>query len=250
MGFGGNLILISKPKWYEGINCYDPYRPFLDKNDYYDILLAAQVILYKYSLENPRFRGNATIDDSIMEYIKGGKYNYIKYNSNIKTFRNTDIMAHVMKGVVGIRTDCSDSVEFKSINIRNLNNYGVKGLMLNELGEYEDSKVGQNMRHLGHPKSNSKFKGYTGNFCRALTYNHSDKVIINNNMITNLYSLNGRCIGIDIQEKNKGISLNNVIINTLQSLLPSVGLMVDSKATEVEQKNIQYVGCDKKEETK
>lgn len=248
--FSGNLVLISKPIWYEGVNCYDPYKTFLDRNNYYDILLASQVILYKYGQENPRFRGVANIDDSVIEYINGGKYAYIKYNPKIKTFRNTDIMAHVMKGVVGIRIDCSDNVEIKSVNIQNLNNYGIKGLMSSEIGEYEDGKVGENIRHLGHPKSNSKYKGYTGNFCRGFTFNHSDKVKLNDTKIINLYSLNGKSIGIDIQEYNKVINLDNIFINTLQSLLPSVGVMIDKQNKDVEQKNVKCIGCDKEEDTK
>ena len=224
--FSGSVILIGKKNWFSGLNVFDPYKPFYDTLNNFDYMLLAQVALYKYSIDtdNKSFKGVANIDNDIIHYVKSGKKSLMDINPNFKTVRNTDIMAHVMKGAIGIRLDFSSNVEIENVKINSIFNYGNKGIETTLLTKYVDGKIGNNLNHLGHPKSSNEDKGYAANFCRGVSVIESKDISIKNNKITNLSSLNGQCIGIDI---NKNSLKLNIVDNIIQYLFSCISKTVN-----------------------
>ena len=168
-----------------------------------------------------KMKGVVNIDEYIKKYVTLGDVTYESIHPNYKTYRNADIMNHVMKGVFGIRLDFVKNIIIKDYLITNLYNQGKPGIFTKILGGYNSGKNGKNLRHLGHPKSNSNNKGYTGNYLRGISLIHTDLGIIKNGSIINLVSKNGPVYGIDFIRNNSNYK---VISNYIKALVSCTSL--------------------------
>lgn len=214
--FSGNIIILPTKKWYEGFNNFDIYSPFYHPDGFYDKLLLLQVLTSLLSEKDPSFKGNANIDKSVIKYVTRGNVSFHSIvGDNFKTYRNADIMNHVMKGLVAIRLDFTQNITISDTKITNILNISKLGLTNDYLGNYTDGKSSENPNHRGHPKSSNLDYGYTGNAVRGISSIFSTNVSIRNNLVSNLRSTCGSVLGIDIQKGNDKILVKNNLINTL-----------------------------------
>ena len=222
--------MVLDDNWFvdtpDSLSRYNETRPFI-RDGSYDIILATQVLLYKYSLDQKIkwSKGVADISDNIIDWVTNGNKPFNCY-SNIKTARNTDIMGHVMKGIVALRLDFVNSATINNNTITNIINRSSPGINNDILQGYLDAEASQNINnkyhHLGHPKSDDVDIGYTGSYTRAISVTKSSNIEINTLTINNLISDNGTAFGIDLIRDNVQVNLNNVnISNIIASLPPS-----------------------------
>lgn len=215
--FSGNTILLAKTPWFENLNCFQPHQTFIDKNGHYDILLSLQVLLSEYSKVDKRFKGVGNVDKYILKYVKNGNLYFDQINPGYKTYRNSDVMNHVMKGIVGIRCDFTYNLNISDYLIHDLKNVGKPGIYSEYLGKYISGKSGDKLQHLGHPKSNKQTKGYTGNSVRGISLSITREGILKNGSILNLVSYNGPVYGIDFIRNNSNYLVKYNTINNLYS---------------------------------
>ena len=264
--FSGSLIMISSDSWFEGDNIYQPDKPFIQESRKYkyDKILATQVHLYVMSTELKRrdLLGAAHIDVPVIEWVKTGN----KLYRGIGTARNTDIMGHVMKGIVAVRLDSVVKIDIDNVSIGDLSNTGRPCIQtLNRLEGYLDGNTHQKNRHIhsadqGHPKSTDVDMGYCGNIIRAISNILVSNARIQNVGISRLSSLNGIVFGIDVMRYNNTHFYKNIKIDQLssgpfkergivpyhtlvctrtpQQLCKSIGIYVRMENTTIELQNI------------
>ena len=192
--FSGSMIMATRLPWFKNNidNRYAPDKSFVATDGTYDVLLLYQVLLYKFSIDNniKWAKGSANISENIINWVVDSTSPLDKYGK-VVTGRNSDIMAHVMKGCVGLRLDFVNNSTFQNVNIKNIQNIGTVGLYNNELQGYLDGTLDKlntktkNM-HLGHPKSDDNEIGYTGNICRAVSIINCNDVQLVNTTISNI----------------------------------------------------------------
>ncbi len=228
--FSGSVIMLVKDKWFIDEN-KDTHRFCLDStfinNNKYDEILATQVLLYKFSIDRDIkwAKGVATITNDMINWVTNGN-TPLRCSSKIITARNTDIMAHVMKGSVGIRLDFVRNIIINNNKISKLINHSASGINNNILKGYVDSNIPNNLpknnyHHLGHPKSSDIDIGYSGNYVRGISCIDSNRLSIKLQMIDNLVSTTGSVFGIDIINNNKECDINSCTITNLSASMVS-----------------------------
>lgn len=219
--FSNSLVMLTDDYWqYDNdyINKrFNDNRPFKSSDGNYDMILATQACVYECAIKNniKWAKGVGNISNSLLEWIHNGNIPYNRITS-IDSFRNSDIMGHVMKGAIAIRLDFINNVHIEKVNISNISNYGLLGISNNILTPYIDGKIDKGT-HLGHIKSDDRQIGYTGNHCRAISIINSTNIKIVSTDISNLFSTNGSVYGIDWIDNNLDGYMENNIIKTLSS---------------------------------
>lgn len=236
--FSGSMIMAIENTWFnetaDGINRFNPNLTFVH-NGIYDFILANQVLLYRFSKENPNIKwakGVANITKDIENWVTDGTTPLNKYFT-IKTARNTDIMGHVMKGAIAIRLDFVSNCQLDNNKISEINNYGNKGISNQYLGGYidatADNSLNKNYNHFGHPKSDDLDIGYTGGYTRGISVTKCQNVSIIKQIISELRSDNSSVIGIDFIQKNLECQINQNIIKNLLASLPNDNLIIKNQ---------------------
>ncbi len=227
--FSGSMIMVLDTPWFtetqDNLNRYNPERKFVT-DGHYDLILATQVLLYKYSQDRKIkwAKGVSDISDNIIDWVSNGHKPFKCYN-NIKTARNSDIMGHVMKGGVAIRLDFSSNISLYDNHIKTIINHGPPGINNDILQGYLDNEASQNTKdqyhHMGHPKSDDIDVGYTGNVTRGISLIKSNQVDIRSLDIIDLVSDNGSVYGIDLIQHNEAVDINRVHICNVKASLPT-----------------------------
>ena len=224
--FSGSFILISSGSWFEHNNGYQPDTTFVQQNRTYpyDKILLTQVHLFEMAQETNQkaIQGVAHIEDPVLEWVHSGNTIFRGTGST----RNTDIMGHVMKGLVGIRLDSVYQIDLDTVSVGDLVNSGPLGICLEEgshpnLEGYLDGETTRSNQihdlHLGHPKSTDLDLGYTANFVRGISSIHVLNARMKNIGISRLTSRHGSVCGIDVMRYNKTHLYSKINIDQLSS---------------------------------
>ena len=228
--FSGSMIMTSNSPWFEitadHLNKFNPEATFINNNNY-DLILATQVLLYKYSIDkNIKWaKGVANISNNIINWVNSG-YKQLKYYPPLKTARNSDIMGHVMKGAIGIRLDFVKDGYLFNNQINTIINHSPPGISNHILKGYIDANLYKQFDpnsyyHLGHPKSNDTDIGFTGSYVRGVSCIKCESITVNRTEISNLISDNGSVFGIDFINDNINCKFNNNNIKDISASLPN-----------------------------
>ena len=189
-------------------------------------MLLTQVLIYIYGkeTESKMALGGAIISDNVIAWVKHG-YKPLRSFGKVITMRNTDVMAHVMKGAVGIRLDFVTNCQLLNNQIVNIRNVGIAGLINDELQGYidgGDDSVESSYTHRGHPKSDDTEIGYTGNQSRALSLVKALDVGIQKLDVQNIVSATGSVFGVDLLHTNTNCQLKEIHLQKLSAGLPQL----------------------------
>lgn len=224
--FSGSLILISSGSWFEHNNVYQPDTTFIQKNRRYpcDKILLSQVHLFEMAQETGQksIKGVAHIESDVLDWVHSGNTIYKGTGST----RNTDIMAHVMKGIVGIRLDSVYQIQIDRVSIGDLINTGPPGISYDtgshpNLEGYLDGETSRTHHahdlHLGHSKSSDVDRGYTANFVRGISSIYVYNARMKNIGVSRLTSRYGTVCGVDVMRYNKTHLYSKINIDQLSS---------------------------------
>jgi hypothetical protein len=215
--FSGSLILISSGSWFQHQNNYQPETSFINENRpyAYDKILLSQVALFTLARDRSikSLKGVAHLEKPVLDWVRQGD----KPFRGKGTYRNTDIMAHVMKGAIGIRLDSVVQINLENVSVGDISNTGPLGICHDtgygqELAGYLDGQSTSNQSrsgkpahelNLGHPKSSDVELGYTGNNVRGISFIRVFHLRCRAVDVSRLVSTNGCVYGLDVMRYNK-----------------------------------------------
>lgn len=214
--FSGSVMMVSGLPWYE--NRFQPDRTFVDSDGKFDIQTATQVALFQFSTQHPASahisKGAAKISPAIIDWVEKGTTSF----PLDRTVRNIDIMAHIMKGVVGIRLENTKSLRLQKIHLSNLHNMGNPGIQGGVLQGYLDgTSASSTNKHGGHPKSNDMEIGYTANETRGISLVGVTNLETDGIILDHVFSQNGSVYGVDVMHTNECIRLQKLAIQKIHA---------------------------------
>ena len=238
--FSGSLILISSGSWFQHQNNYQPSTSFINENrpHAFDKILLTQVALFTLARDRDikSLKGVAHLEKPVLEWVHQGN----KPFRGQGTYRNTDIMAHVMKGAVGIRLDSVVQINLDTVSVGDITNTGPLAICHEtghgeELAGYLDGESTSPDGHsgkpahqlnVGHPKSNDVEVGYTGNNVRGINVVRVSNLRCRRVEISRLVSVNGSAFGVDVMRFNQTHLYRNLTISQLSAGDFSLGMTI------------------------
>lgn len=227
----GNVIMACLLPWFsdptrDHFNRFSEDTPFIKPSGHRDLVLLCQVLLYSYGKQSgsKMALGGADISPEVIAWVRDG-YRPLKEYGEVSTIRNADIMAHVMKGAVGIRLDFVNDTLIKNTQVTNIRNVGIAGLTNDTLQGYIDGNVSDknpSYKHGGHPKSDDTEIGYTGNQCRGISIVGAKKTELRNILVQSVSSISGSAFGIDFLRNNDQCKLDYITVRNVSAGLPSL----------------------------
>lgn len=118
--------------------------------------------------------GAVKTSNTIMEWVNSGSSDFYTRLENLTVLNNLDIMAHVMKGTIGLFISSGNSVTCNNITIKNIYNYSLPG---------NEQYVQRNHDYIGSRTS-------------GVTVASSQNITLNNILVDNMYSECGQVFGI------------------------------------------------------
>lgn len=137
--------------------------------------------------------GGVKISDSILEWISTGSSDFFTRLENFTVLNNLDIMAHVLKGSIGLFISSGNTITCKNVTIKNIYNYSPPG----------------------HEKYVERNHDYIGSRTCGITVASSKNINLNDITIDNIYSECGEVYGILHYGKCSSINKYNCNIHSL-----------------------------------
>lgn len=133
----------------------------------------------KFSYENNplilgQLLGAVKISDTILEWVSSGSSDFYSRIENLSVLNNLDIMAHVMKGTIGLFISSGNAITCNNITIKNIFNYSLPGKEQYVKREHD----------------------YVGARVSGITVASSQNITLNNILVDNLYSDYGQVYGV------------------------------------------------------
>lgn len=140
-------------------NCVDEHGKFTHENN---PLILGQLL------------GGVKISKTLLEWVNSGSTDFYTRLSELTVLNNLDIMAHVLKGSIGLFISSGNSITCKNITIKNIYNYSLPG---------QEEYVERNHDYIGARVS-------------GITVASSQNITLNDILVDNLYSDCGQVFGI------------------------------------------------------
>lgn len=142
--------------------------------------------------------GFGSIHKNVIEWAESGKDNLdeVLLAQKLYYVSGGDSMAHFMKGMIGLFVSSADTIKCWDIKI---NNIRAEGLLGAENSDQTETK----------PEVRPLIKEFNGNNVRGVCITGSDKVLLQNVKVKNLYSKYGSAIGVDVLHKCDNIRLRD-----------------------------------------
>lgn len=198
----------------------------LQKTKEVDTLIKVQMESKEWLKQYPEFTSTFYCPDEFITVCQTSNYNsidkYIRENLTEKLGR--DIMIHINKGVIAVRIDGVNIVDFEKLIIHDIYNISDKIILSNSYSE--------NMEDVNT---------YVGNDTLGLCLNNTYDTKINNVTIKNIYSKQGTAYGTVVMNDSKHIYLNQIKTCMNESLETrnkvQYGIVIQDSSEDV---NIRY----------